>query len=80
MSRLPGILAVLAEEVGEERALALGRRLAGDAFPALEQLDRLERDARIRRDFNGGNINDLTQRYGLSRRHLYRILFPSPPK
>jgi Mor family transcriptional regulator len=77
VSELPGVLGVIAEVVGPEGALAVGQRLAGAShkFPTLSTLERLERDLRIRREFNGRNLAELCERYGLSRRQLYRIIF-----
>lgn len=67
---------MIAEVVGPEQALAVGRRLAGTTpkFPALSTLERAARDARIRREAAHCSQTDLCERYNLSRWQLARIL------
>lgn len=58
------IVTVMAEELG-------GCRLT---FPDLKDLYRLDRDRRIRREFNGSNLSELAIRYQLHVRHVRKIL------
>lgn len=73
---LPGVLEIVAEEVGAEAAIKVGKRLAGctHKFPAASTLDRIQRDEAIRREFKGNNINALAVKYGLTRRRIYQIV------
>ena len=48
--------------------------LSGVYIPTLSTLRRLERDFRIRRDFNGANYNELADREGVSCRSIRRIV------
>jgi len=43
-------------------------------IPTLEDLHREERDSRIKLIFNGGNISELAERFGISKRHVRRIV------
>lgn len=82
MSYLPRVLAVIEEEARRARdprelALRVARRMADRVtrWPRLSRLDRLERDERIRRAHaQGASVEALSQRFGLSPRHVRRIL------
>lgn len=58
------IMRVMFEELG-------GFRIT---IPTLEDLDREERDRRIRIIFNGINIEELSERFGISKRQVRRIV------
>lgn len=42
--------------------------------------DKSERNAAIRREFNGTNLNEVCARHGISRTSLYRIIGGAQPK
>lgn len=75
-------LAIVREEIGMHEGLAgvfaralvdgLRRRLGGQEL-YIPAPDRSERDAAIRREFCGSNIDELMKRYGLSRSRIYEI-------
>ncbi|RYF60526.1 MAG: hypothetical protein EOO27_05550 [Comamonadaceae bacterium] len=75
-------LAIVREEIGMHEGLAgmfaralvdgLRRRLGGQEL-YIPAPDRSERDAAIRREFCGSNIEEMMKRYGLSRSRIYEI-------
>lgn len=75
-------LAIVREEIGMHEGLAgmfaralvdgLRRRLGGQDL-YIPAPDRSERDAAIRREFCGSNIEELMKRHGLSRSRIYEI-------
>lgn len=75
-------LAIVREEIGMHEGLAgmfaralvdgLRRRLGGQDL-YIPAPDRSERDAAIRREFCGSNIEELMKRHGLSRTRIYEI-------
>ena len=77
MAELPGILAVIAQEVGDDKALAIGRRLAGAEcyFPSLSTIQMLQRNARVTDLADKGlAAPEIAARLDLSERHVYRII------
>jgi len=77
------IIGIVREEIGMHEQLAtafaqalvrgLRRRLGGQEL-YIPAPNRTERDAAIRRDFNGSNLDQIMKRYGLSRSRIYEIL------
>lgn len=82
-------LAIVREEIGMHEGLAgifaralvdgLRRRLGGQDL-YIPAPDRSVRDAAIRREFCGSNIEDVMKRYGLSRTRIYEICAQHPAK
>ena len=82
-------LAIVREEIGMHEGLAgmfaralvdgLRRRLGGQDL-YIPAPDRSQRDAAIRREFCGSNIEELMKRYGLSRSRIYEICGRHPAK
>lgn len=64
---------VLAEAILRNASeLGLG---GGDFYlPVVHPASRAERNERIRREFNGQNLNVICRRYGLTARQIYRIV------
>lgn len=73
---------IVREEIGMSEGFAnlfaqalvrgLRRRLGGQDI-YIPAPDRSARDAAIRREFNGRNLDELMRRYGVSRRRIYQI-------
>ena len=76
MSDLPGVLAEIAQLVGEEAARRIGGAFAGCRLdiPSARTQTLAERDEEIQRRFNGANLSELARAFGLSRMQVYRIL------
>ena len=76
MLPLPGFLQELALEVGQETALALGRKFAGQikSFPRRSSITRWKRNQAIANDFDGFNAGELALKYKLSIFQISRIL------
>lgn len=82
MSELPEVLAMIEYEARAARdprdlALRVGRRMADRTtrWPRISRIVRLERDARIQRAHAcGADVDALSRRFGLTRRHVRRIL------
>lgn len=76
MPRLPGILGDVAEIVGDEKALALGRLFSGCRvnWPSRAALDRLARNHAIVNEVGKVSVAELARKYGVSRVHVYRIV------
>ncbi|MBB3642601.1 Mor transcription activator family protein [Variovorax atrisoli] len=80
------IIGIVREEIGMHEQMAtvfaqalvrgLRRRLGGQEI-YIPAASKGERDAAIRRDFNGANIEHLMRRHGLSRTRIYEILAPA---
>ncbi len=73
---LPEIYRDLAETVGLEATLALGREFGGMSlyFPKIESALRGWRDVNIRREFTGANIPQLAKKYSLTSVRVRQIL------
>lgn len=77
------IIGIVREEIGMHEQMAtvfaqalvrgLRRRLGGQEL-YIPSPNRSERDAAIRREFNGTNMDELMRRYGLSRPRIYAIV------
>lgn len=82
-------LTIVREDIGMNEGFAglfaralvdgLRRRLGGQDL-YIPAPDRSERDAAIRREFCGSNIEEMMKRYGLSRTRIYEICSRSPAK
>jgi Mor family transcriptional regulator len=80
---------IVREEIGMHEGMAgvfaaalvrgLRRRLGGQDI-YIPAPDRSVRDASIRRDFNGSNVDELMRRHGLSRTRIYEIVGQRPPR
>ena len=75
-SALPGMLQAVAEVVGDEKALALGRLFSGSRtnWPSRAVLDRLERDQTILKLVGPLSVTEVAKRFGISRTQVYRII------
>jgi Mor family transcriptional regulator len=73
---LPEIYRDLAETVGLEATLALGREFGGMSLylPKIESALRSWRDINIRAEFTGANIPQLAKRYRLTSVRVRQIL------
>jgi Mor family transcriptional regulator len=77
VKQLGGVYTIIAQEAGKETAMTICRRLAGCQvkFPSSSTIKRVQRDERIRRDYQAGvSIQTLSKCYGLSRMQIHRIL------
>ncbi|CAN7365097.1 hypothetical protein LJR118_002166 [Acidovorax sp. LjRoot118] len=82
-------LAIVREDIGMNEGLAgifaralvdgLRRRMGGQDL-YVPAPDRSERDAAIRREFTGTNIDELMRKYGLSRTRIYEIAGARAPR
>ena len=73
---LPDSQREIAEVIGIDNLLKLSDNFAGNPL-YIQQRDNLEKEMvyrRIFREFVGDNINELTQRYGVSRATVYNIV------
>lgn len=73
---LPEIYQDLAETVGLDAALALGREFGGMNIylPKVESALRSWRDINIRREFTGANVSQLARKYHLTQARVRQIL------
>ena len=55
------------------------RRKLGGQEVYIPAPDRSERDAAIRREFNGTNLAEVCQRHGVSKSTVYRLCSPPQP-
>jgi len=76
LSDLPEPLRTYAETVGLENLRKLARRSGGKTLyiPTEECMDKYSLKRRICREYNGSNIKELEEKYGLSRSTIYRYL------
>lgn len=76
LERLPDIYRELVAVVGFEAVVRLARHLGGtnQYFPKFERVSLLERNRRIRAEFNGCNYEELARRYGVSTRYIRLLL------
>jgi Mor family transcriptional regulator len=80
---------IVREEIGMHEGMAgmfaaalvrgLRRRLGGQDL-YIPAPDRSVRDASIRRDFTGTNVDELMRRHGLSRTRIYEIVGQRAPR
>ena len=79
---LPEIYRDIAETVGLEATLALGREFGGMSLylPKLETALRGWRDSKIRGEFTGANIPQLAKKYRLTSVRVRQILGASREK
>ena len=80
---------IVREEIGMHEVMAgmfaqalvrgLRRRLGGQEL-YIPAPDRSARDAAIRREFTGSNVDELMRRYGLSRTRIYEIAGQRAPR
>ncbi len=73
---LPDSQREIAEVIGIDNLLKLSDNFAGNAL-YINQRKELEKEMvyrRIFREFDGGNVMELTQRYGVSRATVYNIV------
>ncbi|WP_022949535.1 Mor transcription activator family protein [Methylohalobius crimeensis] len=68
-------------DLSETAALSLAERIADNVFTLaggselyIPKLDRRHRQAAILAEFNGRNVDELSRRYGISKRQIYRIV------
>jgi Mor family transcriptional regulator len=82
VSLLPEIYQDLAETVGLDAALALGREFGGMSLylPKMETACRSWRDQNIRKEFTGANIAQLSRKYRLTSARVRQILGLSKAK
>lgn len=83
------ITIIVREEIGMHEGLAgviaaamvrgLRRRLGGQDL-YIPAPDRSVRDAAIRRDFTGTNVDELMRKHGLSRTRIYEIVGQRAPR
>ncbi|MCP4746960.1 MAG: hypothetical protein GY874_12610 [Desulfobacteraceae bacterium] len=70
----------LIEELGFNFAVAVQRAMVEElgglriTVPDMRQLFREKRNRRISNEFNGANLSELAQRFGLSPNHVRRII------
>ncbi|MFH1060397.1 MAG: Mor transcription activator family protein [Pseudomonadota bacterium] len=66
----------MAEIVGDEKALALGRLFCGCrvSWPSRAALDRLARNHAIMNEVGKVSVAELARKYGVSRVQVYRIV------
>lgn len=78
LEELPEVYQEMAAVIGVERTVHLARIFAGTSvyFPKLERALLGQRNALIRREFDGANIRHLSRRWGLSVRHVRHIVNP----
>lgn len=71
-----GLLRAIAEEIGTDNLLKLAVLVGGSTFymPQAESILRPLRDLKIREEYNGYNIADLSRKYGVSQRWVQRIV------
>lgn len=71
-----GLLRAIAEEIGTDNLLKLAVLVGGSTFymPQAESILRPLRDLKIREEYNGYNIADLSRKYGVSQRWIQRIV------
>ena len=71
-----GLLRAIAEEIGTDNLLKLAVLVGGSTFymPQAESIIRPLRDLKIREEYNGYNIADLSRKYGVSQRWIQRIV------
>ncbi len=80
---LPGELRRIAQVAGLEAAVRISSAFGGNVIyvPALEELQRLARDEKIRMEFRrGGTARELSARFGLSERSIWRVLNRPVPR
>ncbi|MCP4747283.1 MAG: hypothetical protein GY874_14255 [Desulfobacteraceae bacterium] len=70
----------LIEELGFDIAVAVQQAMVEElgglriTVPDMRQLFREKRNRRISNEFNGANLSELAQRFGLSKIHIRRIV------
>lgn len=71
-----GLLRAIAEEIGTDNLLKLAVLVGGSTFymPQAESILRPLRDLKIREEYNGYNVADLSRKYGVSQRWVQRIV------
>ncbi len=76
LNNLPESLQMIAEILSIEAALKLSQNFGGMRlyFPKIEGLLRSNRDAKIRKEFNGANHRPLAQKYKLSESQIRTIV------
>lgn len=67
---------VIATEIGVENFLKLSQLVGGDSvyIPQQETILRQLRDQKIQEEYDGCNVQQLSQKYGISRRWVYQII------
>lgn len=73
---LPEIYQIIADELNIETALKLGEMFGGSPvyFPILERALIRIRNKAILEEFDGTNHRQLSRKYNLSLRHVYKVL------
>lgn len=76
LNDLPEPLRTYAEIIGLDNMKILARRVGGKTLyiPTEECLLKYGMKRRIRNDYNGRNIKEMEEKYGLSRSTIYRYL------
>lgn len=64
----------LVKALGQEVALKVCQILDGEKPPKPSTITRSERNQRIKEAFNGKNLKEVARRFGLSPRHVRRVL------
>ncbi len=80
---LPGELRRIAQVAGLEAAVRISSAFGGNVIyvPALDELRKLARDEKIRMGFrSGGTARELSDRFGLSERSIWRVLNRPVPR
>lgn len=68
-----GMNELFAAQIAEAITRGLRRRLGGE-YHYIPAPDKTERDAAIRAQFNGRNLEEVARCHGVSRRQAYRIV------
>lgn len=71
-----GMAEAFASQIAEAITRGIRRRLGGNHIyvPKFNGMqEKRERDALIKREFNGSNLNELMKRHGLSKTQIYEI-------
>ncbi len=80
---LPGELRRIADVAGLEAAVRISSALGGNVIyvPSLDELQRLARDEKIRRESRKGlTARALSERFGISERSIWRVLKRPVPR
>ena len=76
MENIPEELQPIAEIIGMDKLIELSSFLGGCQFyiPTKNNLIRRTVYTAIKKEFNGGNVRELAQKYGKSERTVHRII------
>lgn len=72
-----GMKEIFATQMADALVRGLRKRMGGqDLYIPAE--DKTERDAHIRKEFNGRNIDEMCKKFSLSKRSIYKIVERKP--